>query len=83
MPVRLGELFMEAGAAAGLDVTGVLNVVHGDKVAVDAILNNPEIRAVSFVGFFASVAFLPGDWARHEGRLIIAAVVGLGILGAE
>jgi malonate-semialdehyde dehydrogenase (acetylating) / methylmalonate-semialdehyde dehydrogenase len=50
VPVRLAELFMEAGAAAGLDVTGVLNVVHGDKVAVDAILNNPEIRAVSFVG---------------------------------
>ncbi len=38
VPVRLGELFIEAGQAAGLDVTGVLNVVHGDKVAVDAIL---------------------------------------------
>jgi malonate-semialdehyde dehydrogenase (acetylating) / methylmalonate-semialdehyde dehydrogenase len=50
VPVRLGELFMEAGAAAGLDVTGVLNVVHGDKVAVDAILHHPEIKAVSFVG---------------------------------
>jgi malonate-semialdehyde dehydrogenase (acetylating)/methylmalonate-semialdehyde dehydrogenase len=50
VPVRLGELFMEAGVAAGLDVTGVLNVVHGDKVAVDAILYHPEIKAVSFVG---------------------------------
>jgi malonate-semialdehyde dehydrogenase (acetylating)/methylmalonate-semialdehyde dehydrogenase len=50
VPVRLGELFMEAGAAAGLDVTGVLNVVHGDKIAVDAILHHPEIKAVSFVG---------------------------------
>src|SRR5260221_450844 len=29
---------------------GVLNVVNGDKEAVDAILNNPEIQAVSFVG---------------------------------
>jgi len=45
LPVRLGELMMEAGAPAG-----VLNVVHGDKAAVDAILNHPEIRAVSFVG---------------------------------
>lgn len=45
LPVRLGELFMEAGAPAG-----VLNVVHGDKVAVDAILDHPLIRAVSFVG---------------------------------
>jgi len=45
VPVRLAELMMEAGAPAG-----VLNVVHGDKVAVDAILQHPEIRAVSFVG---------------------------------
>jgi malonate-semialdehyde dehydrogenase (acetylating) / methylmalonate-semialdehyde dehydrogenase len=29
---------------------GVLNVVHGDKVAVDAILEHPDIKAVSFVG---------------------------------
>jgi malonate-semialdehyde dehydrogenase (acetylating)/methylmalonate-semialdehyde dehydrogenase len=50
VPVRLAELFMEAGAAAGQDVKGVLNVVHGDKVAVDAILTHPLIRAVSFVG---------------------------------
>ncbi len=45
LPVRLGELMMEAGAPAG-----VLNVVHGDKAAVDAILTHPQIHAVSFVG---------------------------------
>ena len=45
LPVRLGELMMEAGAPAG-----VLNVVHGDKAAVDAMLTHPDIRAVSFVG---------------------------------
>jgi malonate-semialdehyde dehydrogenase (acetylating)/methylmalonate-semialdehyde dehydrogenase len=45
VPVRLAELMMEAGAPAG-----VLNVVHGDKAAVDAILDHPEIKAVSFVG---------------------------------
>ena len=50
VPVRLAELFMEAGAEVGLDVKGVLNVVHGDKTAVDAILDHPLIRAVSFVG---------------------------------
>jgi len=50
VPVRLAELFMEAGAAAGQDVKGVLNVVHGDKAAVDAILHHPLIKAVSFVG---------------------------------
>ena len=45
VPVRLAELMMEAGAPEG-----VLNVVHGDKTAVDAILQHPEIKAVSFVG---------------------------------
>jgi len=50
VPVRLAELFMEAGAAVGQDVRGVLNVVHGDKVSVDAILDHPAIAAVSFVG---------------------------------
>ena len=45
VPLRLAELFMEAGGPAG-----VLNVVNGDKVAVDAILKNPGIAAVSFVG---------------------------------
>src|SRR3954453_6535168 len=45
LPVRLAELMMEAGAPKG-----VLNVVHGDKTAVDAILDHPDIKAVSFVG---------------------------------
>jgi malonate-semialdehyde dehydrogenase (acetylating) / methylmalonate-semialdehyde dehydrogenase len=45
VPVRLAELMMEAGAPAG-----VLNVVHGDKTAVDAILTHPLVHAVSFVG---------------------------------
>src|SRR3979411_2715988 len=45
LPGRLGELMLEAGAPKG-----VLNVVHGDKVAVDAILDHPDIKAVSFVG---------------------------------
>ena len=45
VPVRLAELMMEAGAPKG-----VLTVVHGDKVSVDAILQHPDIKAVSFVG---------------------------------
>ncbi len=45
VPIRLAELFMEAGAPAG-----VLNVVNGDKEAVDAILADPAIQAISFVG---------------------------------
>jgi malonate-semialdehyde dehydrogenase (acetylating)/methylmalonate-semialdehyde dehydrogenase len=39
------ELFQDAGFP-----DGVLNVVHGDKTAVDAILDSPDIAAVSFVG---------------------------------
>src|SRR5690606_4876383 len=45
VPVRLAELFLEAGAPEGL-----LQVVHGDKEIVDAILDHPAIAAVSFVG---------------------------------
>jgi malonate-semialdehyde dehydrogenase (acetylating)/methylmalonate-semialdehyde dehydrogenase len=43
--VLTGELLKEAGLP-----DGVFNVVHGDKVAVDAILEHPDIAAVSFVG---------------------------------
>jgi malonate-semialdehyde dehydrogenase (acetylating)/methylmalonate-semialdehyde dehydrogenase len=45
VPVRLAELFLEAGLPKG-----VFQVVHGDKEAVDAILANPDIQAVGFVG---------------------------------
>ena len=45
VPVRLGELMIEAGLPAG-----ILNVVHGDKEMVDAILDHDEIKAISFVG---------------------------------
>ena len=45
VPVRLAELFVEAGAPEGL-----LQVVHGDKEMVDAILDHQAISAVSFVG---------------------------------
>ncbi|HYS39227.1 MAG TPA: CoA-acylating methylmalonate-semialdehyde dehydrogenase [Pseudonocardiaceae bacterium] len=41
----LAELWAEAGLPAG-----VFNVVHGDKVAVDRILDHPQVKAVSFVG---------------------------------
>jgi len=45
VPVRLAELFLEAGAPEGL-----LQVVHGDKEMVDAIIEHPDIPAISFVG---------------------------------
>jgi len=45
VPIRLAELMKEAGLP-----DGVLNVVQGDKEMVDAILDHPDIAAVSFVG---------------------------------
>ena len=45
VPMRIAELFLEAGLPPG-----VLNVVNGDKESVDAILDDPDIKAVGFVG---------------------------------
>jgi len=45
VPMRIAELFIEAGLPEG-----VLNVVNGDKEAVDAILDDPDIKAIGFVG---------------------------------
>ncbi|MDP9164301.1 MAG: aldehyde dehydrogenase family protein, partial [Pseudomonadota bacterium] len=45
VPVRLAELMQEAGAP-----DGILQVVHGDKEMVDAILDHDEVKAISFVG---------------------------------
>jgi len=64
VPVRLAELFMEAGAPAG-----VLNVVHGDKVAVDAILTHPLVRAVSFVGSSDIASYVYSTGAAHGKRV--------------
>src|SRR6201993_2553955 len=45
VPMRLAELMIEAGLPPG-----ILNVVNGDKEAVDAILDDPDIKAIGFVG---------------------------------
>ncbi|GJN41906.1 CoA-acylating methylmalonate-semialdehyde dehydrogenase [Corynebacterium ammoniagenes] len=45
VPVRLAELFVEAGGPAG-----VLNVVHGGKESVDALLDSDVVQAIGFVG---------------------------------
>src|SRR5688572_2002163 len=42
--MRMAELLKEAGLP-----DGVLNVIHGDKEAVDALITHPEVKAVSFV----------------------------------
>src|SRR5205814_1204659 len=45
VPMELAKLMIEAGLPPG-----ILNVVNGDKEAVDAILDDPDIKAVGFVG---------------------------------
>jgi len=65
--VRLAELFLEAGFPPG-----VLNVVHGAKDAVDAILDHPLINAVSFVGS-ESVARHVYQRAAASGKRVSAA----------
>ena len=64
VPIRLAELFMEAGAPAG-----VLNVVNGDKEAVDAILTDPTIQAVSFVGSSNIAEYVYATGAAHGKRV--------------
>ena len=64
VPVRLAELLVEAGAPAGL-----LNVVQGDKVVVDAILDHPDIKAVSFVGSSDIAQYVYGRGASAGKRM--------------
>ena len=62
--VRMAELFKEAGLP-----DGVLNVVHGDKEAVDAILTHPGIHAVSFVGSTPIAKHIYETGAKHGKRV--------------
>jgi malonate-semialdehyde dehydrogenase (acetylating)/methylmalonate-semialdehyde dehydrogenase len=64
VPVRLAELFLEAGAPKG-----VLNVVNGDKGAVDAILTHPMIQAVSFVGSSDIAHYVYSTGTAHGKRV--------------
>jgi malonate-semialdehyde dehydrogenase (acetylating)/methylmalonate-semialdehyde dehydrogenase len=63
VPLRLAELFIEAGLPPG-----ILNVVNGDKIAVDAILEAPRIQAVGFVGSTPIAAYIYENAARHGKR---------------
>ena len=64
VPLRLAELFLEAGAPAG-----VLNVINGDKEAVDSILEDPDIQAVSFVGSSAIAEYVYTRGTAHGKRV--------------
>ena len=62
--IRLAELFMEAGLPKG-----VFNVVNGDKEVVDAIINNKNIAAVSFVGSTPIAKYIYENCAKNEKRV--------------
>ena len=58
------ELLKEAGVPAG-----VFNVVHGDKVVVDAVLEHPGIQAVSFVGSTPIARYVYETGTKHGKRV--------------
>ncbi|WP_426187970.1 CoA-acylating methylmalonate-semialdehyde dehydrogenase [Microbacterium sp. TWP3-1-2b2] len=63
VPVRLAELFLEAGLPAG-----IFNVVHGDKEAVDTLLTDPRIQAVGFVGSTPIAEYIYSTATAHGKR---------------
>ena len=63
VPVRLAELFIEAGLPPG-----VFQVVQGDKEAVDAILTHPDVKAVGFVGSSDIAQYIYSTAAAHGKR---------------
>ncbi|MBT6510683.1 MAG: aldehyde dehydrogenase family protein, partial [Rhodospirillaceae bacterium] len=62
--LRLAELLEEAGAPAG-----VLNVVNGDKVAVDTLLTDPSVMAISFVGSTPIAEYVYQTGTAHGKRV--------------
>src|SRR6056300_941011 len=62
--IKLAELLKEAGLPEG-----VFNVVNGDKESVDAIINNKDIKAVSFVGSTPIAKYIYENSAKNEKRV--------------
>ena len=64
VPLTLTELFQEAGAPES-----VLNCVHGDKAAVDALLKHPDVKAISFVGSSDIAQYVYATGTAHGKRV--------------
>ncbi len=64
VPMRLAELFLEAGLPAG-----IFNVVNGDKEVVDAILDDPDIMAIGFVGSTPIAEYIYGRGCSNGKRV--------------
>lgn len=63
VPLRLAELFVEAGGPPG-----IFNVINGDKVAVDTLLHDPRVMAVGFVGSSPIANYIFATAAEHGKR---------------
>ena len=63
VPVRLAELMIEAGLPPG-----ILNVLHGGRDTVDALIAHPDVAGVSFVGSTPVAAHVYAEAARHGKR---------------
>jgi malonate-semialdehyde dehydrogenase (acetylating)/methylmalonate-semialdehyde dehydrogenase len=63
VPLRLAELFIEAGGPPG-----IFNVVNGDKIAVDALLHDPHIAAIGFVGSSSIANYIYATAAQNGKR---------------
>jgi malonate-semialdehyde dehydrogenase (acetylating)/methylmalonate-semialdehyde dehydrogenase len=64
VPMRLAELMVEAGLPAG-----VLNVVNGDKEAVDTLLTDPRVKAIGFVGSTPIAEYIYATGCAHGKRV--------------
>jgi len=64
VPMRIAELFMAAGLPPG-----ILNVVNGDKVAVDTLLADARVKAVGFVGSSDIAHYIYSTAAAHGKRV--------------
>src|SRR6478752_6505422 len=64
VPMRLAELFIKAGLPEG-----VLNVVNGDKEAVDALLTDDRVKAIGFVGSSDIAQYIYSTGCAHGKRV--------------
>ncbi|MBS0535332.1 MAG: CoA-acylating methylmalonate-semialdehyde dehydrogenase [Proteobacteria bacterium] len=64
VPMRIAELFLEAGLPEG-----ILNVVNGDKEAVDTILTDARVKAIGFVGSSDIAQYIYSTGAAHGKRV--------------
>src|SRR6476619_194412 len=64
VPMRIAELFLEAGLPPG-----IFNVINGDKEAVDTLLTDPRVQAIGFVGSSSIAEYIYSTGCAHGKRV--------------